>query len=116
ARFYKATCANIRQSRKEVNEAVARLITVERVAVAHDHPEWINKAGSAKSTNLLDDIVKLTSLGKRASGGRQKEGEARSYRMVLDTFLSWRTFLDVHGREERNPHHASLQLTGCSEH
>lgn len=68
------------QSRKEVNEAVAAgLITVERVEGALDHLEWITKAGSAKSTNRLDDIIKLTEFGKeQAEAVKRKDRRDRT--------------------------------------
>ncbi|CAG8818405.1 30453_t:CDS:2 [Gigaspora margarita] len=49
------------QSRKRVNEAVKQgLVIVERVEVSVDYLGWKTKKGESKSTNRLNDILRLT--------------------------------------------------------
>ena len=48
---------------------------------AFDHLEWTTKGGSAKSTNRLDDVIKLTESGKRQAE-EVRDGEGRRNRTV----------------------------------
>ncbi|PKY55815.1 hypothetical protein RhiirA4_427794 [Rhizophagus irregularis] len=53
------------QSRKKTPELVKEgIITIERVEGAVDFIEWRTKTGQTKSTNRIDDIVKLTEKGE----------------------------------------------------
>ena len=53
------------QSRKRTPELVkAGIISVERVEGAIDFIEWKTKVGQTKSTNRIDDIIKLTEKGE----------------------------------------------------
>ena len=42
----------------------AEILTVKRVQDAIDYLAWKTKTGTAKSTNRIDDILVLTSLGR----------------------------------------------------
>ncbi|EXX63235.1 hypothetical protein RirG_154180 [Rhizophagus irregularis DAOM 197198w] len=53
------------QSQKKTPELVKEgIITIERVEGAVDFIEWRTKTGQTKSTNRIDDIVKLTEKGE----------------------------------------------------
>ncbi|CAB5217590.1 unnamed protein product [Rhizophagus irregularis] len=53
------------QSRKKTPELIKEeLILVERVEGAVDFIEWRTKTGQTKSTNRIDDIIKLTEKGE----------------------------------------------------
>ena len=53
------------QSRQVTPKLVkAGVLTVERVTGAVDHLEWKTKNGTVKSTNRIDDVLVLTSLGR----------------------------------------------------
>ena len=52
------------QSRKKTSELVnENIITINRVEGAVDYIEWNTKKGSTKSTNRIDDVIKLTPEG-----------------------------------------------------
>jgi hypothetical protein len=52
------------QSRKNTSDLVNKnIITIDRVEGAVDYIEWNTKKGSTKSTNRIDDVIKLTSEG-----------------------------------------------------
>ena len=53
------------QSRKKTPELIKEgVISIERVEGAIDFIEWETKAGQIKSTNRIDDIIKLTEKGE----------------------------------------------------
>ena len=53
------------QSRKRTPELVkAGIISVEHIEGAIDFIEWKTRVGQTKSTNRIDDIIKLTEKGK----------------------------------------------------
>ncbi|CAG8776721.1 13245_t:CDS:1, partial [Rhizophagus irregularis] len=53
------------QSRQITPKLVkAGILTVERVQEAIDYLTWKTKTGTVKSTNRIDDILVLTSLGR----------------------------------------------------
>src|SRR6266498_5459754 len=53
------------QSRKKTSELIREgIISIERVEGAVDFIEWQTKTGQKKSTNRIDDIVKLTEKGE----------------------------------------------------
>ncbi|CAG8827144.1 19328_t:CDS:2, partial [Cetraspora pellucida] len=64
------------QSRKRVNDMIKRgLITVEHVEGSIDYLGWKTKKGQCKSTNCLDDVLRLTENGKhRVQQIRANEG------------------------------------------
>ena len=54
------------QSRKKTSELVnENIITINRVEGAVDYIEWNTKKGSTKSTNRIDDVIKLTPEGDK---------------------------------------------------
>lgn len=58
-------CRLKNQSRQITPKLVkAGMIVTERVQGAIDHLEWKTKTGTVKSTNRIDDILVLTSLGR----------------------------------------------------
>ncbi|CAB4393997.1 unnamed protein product [Rhizophagus irregularis] len=66
------------QSRKKTSELVnENIISVSCVKSAVDYIEWNTKKGSAKSTNRIDDIIKLTPEGneyvRQIEAGEKKE-------------------------------------------
>lgn len=66
------------QSRKKTPELIKKeIISIERVEGAVDFMEWTTKTGQTKSTNRIDDIIKLTEKGealvKRISEGIEKD-------------------------------------------
>ena len=53
------------QSRQVTPKLVkAGILTIERVQGAVDYLAWKTKKGTVKSTNRIDDILVLTSLGR----------------------------------------------------
>jgi hypothetical protein len=54
------------QSRKKTPELIkADIISISRVEGAVDFIEWNTKNGETKSTNRIDDIIKLTLKGEK---------------------------------------------------
>ena len=66
------------QSRKKTPELIKKgFISIERIEGAVDFIEWTTKTGQTKSTNRIDDIIKLTEKGealvKRIEEGMEKD-------------------------------------------
>ena len=96
-----------KQSRTKVNKAInTGLVTLQRVEGAIDYIGWTTIKNEDKSTNRLDDTLRLTECRESACQPSETRSCKRHMCVVLGAFLCWRWKLsksmwwlwEMHGR------------------